>query len=224
MTEEMLKAAAAEAQQAITDGLPAPESCEHVFSPSFQKKMGRVVRRARHPGLYWLTRSAACVALAAALMGGAWLTLNAQARTALLGWVKKNDQMYTSYHFTEPDSGEGSVREYALAWIPEGYTEWDRIEVGGSTVVCYSNEEGNLLKFSFMSSSSGGNWFIETSNCTEQSIQVGDVSGDLYLANSPDESNTLVWTSSDGEAAFCLSGFLTPEELVELAEQVVPVD
>ena len=38
ISEEMLKKAAAEADQAIRDSLPAPAECEHEFSPSFQRK------------------------------------------------------------------------------------------------------------------------------------------------------------------------------------------
>ena len=41
ISEEMLKKAAAEADQAIRDSLPAPAECEHEFSPSFQRKMRR---------------------------------------------------------------------------------------------------------------------------------------------------------------------------------------
>ena len=39
ISDEMLKKATAEADQAIRDSLPAPAECEHEFSPSFQRKM-----------------------------------------------------------------------------------------------------------------------------------------------------------------------------------------
>ena len=39
ISEEMIKNAAAEADQAIRDSLPAPAECEHEFSPLFQRKM-----------------------------------------------------------------------------------------------------------------------------------------------------------------------------------------
>ena len=39
ISEEMIKNAATEADQAIRDSLPAPAECEHEFSPLFQRKM-----------------------------------------------------------------------------------------------------------------------------------------------------------------------------------------
>lgn len=38
ISEEMIKNAATEADQAIRDSLPAPAECEHEFSPLFQRK------------------------------------------------------------------------------------------------------------------------------------------------------------------------------------------
>ena len=37
ISEEMIKNAATEADQAIRDSLPAPAECEHEFSPLFQR-------------------------------------------------------------------------------------------------------------------------------------------------------------------------------------------
>ena len=53
---------------------------------------------------------------------------------------------------------------------------------------------------------------------------VGDVPADFYLSNSPDVSNTIVWTSPDGQMAFCLDGFFSKEELIDMAEHVRPCD
>lgn len=76
--------AAAEADQAIRDSLPAPAECEHEFSPSFQRKMRRTFRKAKHPVIYKLPKYAACFVLAVALASGTWLTVDAEARAAFL--------------------------------------------------------------------------------------------------------------------------------------------
>ena len=47
ISDETLKKATAEADQAIRDSLPAPAECEHEFSPSFQRKMRRTFRKAK---------------------------------------------------------------------------------------------------------------------------------------------------------------------------------
>lgn len=82
ISEEMIKNAATEADQAIRDSLPAPAECEHEFSPLFQRKMCQAFRMVKHPVIYKLPRYAACFVLAAALASGTWLTANAEARTA----------------------------------------------------------------------------------------------------------------------------------------------
>lgn len=220
ITEEMLKAAAAEADKAIQDSLPAPEACGHVFSRAIQKKIRRISARARHPVLYKLVRSAACVALVVLLIGSTWLTVDAAARTAFLSWVKETYTIFEAYHFAgEGAEGETAV-EYSLPWIPEGYEEVERFSFDGCTTVCYANEAGEMLKFSFISNSSGAYWFIDKANTTEQVVDVGGVRADFYRSNSPDAASAIVWMSPDGSAAFYLSGFLSEEELIQMAEQV----
>ena len=65
--EERLRAAAAEADQAVLNSLPAASECEHKFSKSFEKKMRRISRRAQHPILCRLPKQVACVFLIAVL-------------------------------------------------------------------------------------------------------------------------------------------------------------
>lgn len=231
---EMLKAAATEADRVIRESLPAPEECRHEFSRPFQKKMRRIFRKAKHPVLYKLVRSAACLALAVILTGGAWLTVDAEAREAFLRWVKGTYSTYAVYHFEGTDSGaqtsEGQTPEeqispeYSLTWIPDGYTEWATNTIGNCICETYVNESGELLKFNYQPSVDSSYWFIDTSTSTQQRVYVGDVPADFYLSNSPDVGSSIVWTSPDGETAFYLSGFFSKEELIDMAENVLPYD
>ena len=234
ITEEMLKAAAVEADQVILDSLPASEECEREFSNSFQKKIRRISRRANHPVLYKLAKSVACFVLAVILTGGVWLTVDAEAREAFIRWVKETSGTYSVYHFEGTDSetqtseGQSSEEEispeYSLAWIPDGYTEWATNTIGNCICETYVNESGELLNFNYEPSVDSPYWFIETSTSTQQRVYVGDVPADFYLSNSPDVSNTIVWTSPDGQMAFCLDGFFSKEELIDMAENVRPCD
>lgn len=220
----MLKAAAVEADQAIRDSLPTPEECGHEFSQSFQRRMRRLSRRARHPVFYKLVKSAACFILAVVLAGGTWLTVDAEARAAFVKWVKETTSTYSVYHFAGMDAGEQTSTEYALAWTPVGYAEQGQFRYDDGLVVYYADEDGLMLEFCYTRSTSSGYWFLETSNCTEQSTCVGDVPADFYRSNDPQVANALVWTSPDGQTAFYLSGFFSEEELVEMAECVVSYD
>ena len=187
ITEEMLKAAAVEADQVILDSLPAPEECEHEFSNSFQKKIRRISRRANHPVLYKLAKSVACFVLAVILTGGVWLTVDAEAREAFIRWVKETSGTYSVYHFEGTDSGtqtsEGQFSEeeispeYSLAWIPDGYTEWATNTIGNCICETYVNESGELLNFNYEPSVDSPYWFIETSTSTQQRVYRGRRSG-----------------------------------------------
>lgn len=230
ITEEILKAAAVEADQVILESLPAPEECEREFSHSFQKKIRRISHRANHPVFYKLAKNVACFVLAVILTGGVWLTVDAEAREALIRWVKEVYSTYAAYHFEgtsskEPTSETQISKEYTLAWIPDGYTELDRYDIGAGTTVCYIDEKDQMLTFIYVFNSSAAySLFLDTSNYTVQSTYVGDVPADFYLSNSPDVSSSIVWTSPDGETAFYLSGFFSKEELIDMAENVLPCD
>lgn len=112
ISEEMLKKAAAEADQAIRDSLPAPAECEHEFSPSFQKKMRRTFRKAKHPVIYKLPKYAACFVLTVALASGTWLTVDAEARAAFFAWVREQYAAFVEYRFIGEAPQENTIVEY----------------------------------------------------------------------------------------------------------------
>ena len=82
LTDEMLCTAAAEADSALCNSLLATMGQEHVFSARFERRMNRLLHRARHPVLYPLLQRAACFLLLVLLAGTTWLTVDVQARAA----------------------------------------------------------------------------------------------------------------------------------------------
>ena len=47
ISEERLRTAARAVSQAMIDSLPEPEDCHHDFSPEFERKMKKLLRRSR---------------------------------------------------------------------------------------------------------------------------------------------------------------------------------
>ena len=78
ITDEMLRIAAAEADQAIRESLPSPEDCDHQFSSEFERKMRHVIRRGRHPVVYKYMQRVACFLVAVTLISASWLTVDAR--------------------------------------------------------------------------------------------------------------------------------------------------
>ena len=63
ITDEMLAQAAAELADAINESLPSPSECTHQFSPRFEKKMKRLIRKSHHPIFYRTLRTVASIIL-----------------------------------------------------------------------------------------------------------------------------------------------------------------
>ena len=150
ISEEMLKKAAAEADQAIRDSLPAPAECEHEFSPSFQKKMRRTFRKAKHPVIYKLPKYAACFVLTVALASGTWLTVDAEARAAFFAWVREQYAAFVEYRFIGEAPQENTIVEYELTWLPEGFSFQKEQDLSNSTYLTYANDSGQRILFSYL--------------------------------------------------------------------------
>ena len=101
ITDEMLRAAAARSCEIYVAHLEKgfdPEK-KHEFSPEFLRKIERLKRRAKHPVFYKTTRRVASIALAILITGGAWITVDAEARAAFVGWVKEVYEEFFVYRF-----------------------------------------------------------------------------------------------------------------------------
>ena len=162
ISEEMLKKAAAEADQAIRDSLPAPAECEHEFSPLFQRKMRRTFRKAKHPVIYKLPKYAACFVLAVALVSGTWLTVDAEARAAFFAWVREQYEAFVEYRFIGEAPQENEIVDYELTWLPEGYSETESHILAGSSITIYKNESGRIIQFSYSQGGDATSLFVKS--------------------------------------------------------------
>lgn len=95
ITEEMLCAAAARSCEIYVSYLErgyTPEN-QHEFSLQFEKKIKKLKRKADHPVFYHATKRIASIVLAILITGGVWITVDAEARAAFVGWVKEVYEM-----------------------------------------------------------------------------------------------------------------------------------
>lgn len=225
ITEDALRRAAREADRALADSLPDPADCAHTFSPKFQRRMARLIRRHRHKGLYRGLRRAACVLLAILLGGTIFLSVNEEAQAAFYGWLREHvtgGQMYT--YQGEPVEESGVVR-YQLT-VPEGYQLEDAIEGNGFFEYRYVNEEGALLQFSYVYELEEGMRasFVDESKMKLQQATVRGNAADLYISIQEGGNNSLIWTERSTGVLMDLTGPLDKETLLALAETVAPVE
>lgn len=220
ISEEMLKKAAAEADQAIRDSLPAPAECEHEFSPSFQRKMRRTFRKAKHPVIYKLPKYAACFVLVVALASGTWLTVDAEARAAFFAWVREQYEAFVEYKFVGDAPQENEIVEFELAWLPEGYSETESLILAGSSITVYKNETGRIIQFSYSQGGDATSLFVKSNYSKIITIELESIVVEYYEAEEQSDANALAWMSEDGEIMFCITAFEPKEVLVKMAENV----
>lgn len=220
ITDEMLRIAAAEADQAIRESLPNPEDCGHQFSSRFEHKMRRVIRQERHPVAYKYVHRVACFLVAVTLAGASWLTVDAEARSAFFAWIRYQYQNYVEYRFDGTATDEEKATSFAPTWLPDGYEEMKVQSVGGTSSRIYSNGDGQMIHFMCSSGADATSLFLVSENMTTEKVIVGTQEADFYLDADPQNANVLVWQSEDRSILFCISASLPRDEMVKIAESI----
>lgn len=220
ITDEMLAKAAEEANRILVDDLPDEKECKHTFSSGFEKKMKRLVRRTEHPMRYQFLKTVAAILLISILGASAVLTISTEARERFLNWVKEQYFSLTSYSYEGDGEVQNELKKYRMEFIPEGYkffSESDEKLVYG---IAYANDKGQLLHLSCTHPEEGMSMYIDTQGSVKESGNVGRNAADIYIFEDGTKGNTIVWVDKEEKVMFCISGFVSKEELIQIAESV----
>lgn len=223
--EDALRRAAREADRALADSLPDPADCPHTFSPKFQRRMARLIRRHRHKGLYRGLRRAACVLLAVLLGGTVFLSTNAQAREAFFGWVREQVEGAQRYFHQGNVTSASEIVHYQID-IPEGYWLEDSLEAEGYFDYYYVNDDGDSIEFTYQyeTEAAGGELYVDDRETEKKQVMVCGTPGELYLSNEEEMSNTVIWMDQSTGALIDVTAFLDEDALLDLAETVTAVE
>lgn len=221
ITDERLRAAAEKSSNLylryMEEGYDAIRP--HEFSEPFERKIGKLKKRADHPYFYKMMHKVAVIILAVLIGGSAWLAVDTEARASFFGWVKEVYEELFIYHFEDGRTSNEGKNNYYLTWIPEGYTQILEDSVGNTSSVIYMNDEGEILKFYYASPPDETFWQIESTNTAVEKVTVAGCTADILISDDAAIGNTIVWMTADN-AGFFISGFFTAEDLVRLAESV----
>ena len=220
--KDKLSASAAKATMAIIDSLPAPGECSHEFTPRFQKKMQRTIRRAKHPIIYNIPRRVACFIIAAIIIGSTWLTVDADARTEIFAWIREKYEEFIEYRFVGKPSSEKEKTDYELTWLPDGYNEIDRLITEDGCTIIYSHDV-SLIQFVYSTGADADSLFIGDFNGEVQTIQIGEFIADFYQAQNNSQSSTVVWMSAQKDTLFSITTSLPKDIIIELCKSVQKV-
>lgn len=228
ITDEMLKEAAGELENAMLAQMPDPKECQHDFSPRFERKMKKLIYRANHPITASLGFRIAAVILAILLLGGSVLLASEDARAKLIGWVREEgpdgEVRYVDYSDIR---AEGVPTRFRLESDPEGYTLWRHHEgYRGESFSYIDDEETKLLHFIYkvIAKNSASCVSITTEGYIHKRVLINGSYADLTISKYSWDSSCIVWTGYDDMVVFSISGFLSEEELIYMAEHVVPVE
>lgn len=222
INDEALRTAATEADRVITESLPSAAACTHVFPPVFHKKMQRTIRRGNHPAIARLPKQIACFILSAVIIGGTWLTVDAEARAVFFAWVREVYEEFVAYRFVGSTVAENSHVRYELTWLPDGYTEIDRLITEDGCTIIYSHDV-SLIQFVYSTGADADSLFIGDFNGEVQTIQIGEFIADFYQAQNNSQSSTVVWMSAQKDTLFSITTSLPKDIIIELCKSVQKV-
>ena len=216
ITDETLRAAAEEVAMAMLNNIPKET---HSFSARFEKKMQRLLRRAKHPVFYQVMRYAAVIVLAVTVLFGAVFAVSPTVRAAVIGWVQSvfhEFYKYTSEETTPPDV------EYEY-YLPESFDDYSLLtavdEENGKTFV-YINANGEILQFSYLRGSDEESYFIETEGYTVYRDKVREYSATIFISKTTERENLIVWQDYDKNVLFTISAFADKDKLLDIAEEI----
>lgn len=224
ISEEALKRAALAADAALLKQMPSREECEHTFSPGFERKMKRLIKRTKHPVVYPLLQRAACVLLAAMLTGTVILVTVPQAQAAFFGWLKEIHDTYLVYRI--PQEAESTdQQDYRLTWVPEGYVEYDTLEMDDGFIIEYENShdptDDRLISFMYLyAEGSGALYAFSHDNVVYSQIEVNGILADLIVDPSGETGNAILWENPETHTLFSIDAYMEEDVLIKMAESV----
>ena len=196
------------------------DEMEPDYSPKFLQKMDMLHRKYRMQKV-WKTaaRCAAILLLTLAVFGGAVLTFSTNARAAFRNWFREITATGARYHFlNEPDD---DFREYyKIKDIPEGYELLNIIHGQAAHLLTYGRNNEVMLSFSYTPMDASC-IFVAIGDHSKE-CTVNGHPAEFYYDDKEGASSMLVWRDEETNVIFQLDGFLTMDEMISLAESVVP--
>jgi len=224
ISEERLRQAAGAAVLALADSLPAPEECQHEFSPDFERRMRKILRRGNHPTIYRGLRRVASILVVLVLSCSVWFVVNTEAREAVFGWISERVEGAYHYFFHGDGTSQKQVVRYVLSEIPEGYREKDVSETDAYTEITYVEAEtGRYLSFGWLHPSTETetpDLFFLTGDMERDPAQVNGRTAEFYRDDTGNMANVIVWRDEENDTLLYLSGYFNKGNLISLAENV----
>lgn len=225
MTDEMLRQVARNSSRMFVEALEEDYDPRAAYppSPAFRRKLRSLRRQAEHPWLHAAAQRAAALLLVCLLTGGTFLSVDAQARDALQGWLRTVVENSTFYRFTGEEN-QGDFPVCRLGWIPEGVVlerETDQPDRGVYRAYYVDPETGYGFVFYYQWMADGLAAGLSTENMIYQRTAVNGMPADYYESTLEGDSDLLMWFDEEHHLVFSINSRLDPEIIFQIAEGAV---
>ena len=223
ISDEMLRIAAEEYEEALLSSLPEDAGCDHAFSHGFERKMRRLCHRVKYASVYSTLRRAACAVVVLVLSASMLLLCNTEVRAAMFGWVKEVYKNITTYSFAGGADEEPVSRSYDFAQVPEGYAFLDRVETDGSSSIWYIHEDGSIILLVSAFGTDKNTFFLvpaEHDVYSQENIE--GTMMEFYLSPDPECNSVVLWTNDD-HVMFSINAICDKDTLIALAQSVYEI-
>lgn len=218
VTDKMLQQAAGEVALAMLNSLAAKDVEPHPFSPHFEKKMKKLINRVKHPIRYNALRSAAAVILIIFTLFGALMVFSPEVRANVVEYFKETFGGFVQY--TAIGNPENAEYDYHFAAVPEGYREFQTVDLKDGKSYLYVNDIGKILKFTYAYGARANTVFIKTESYAQVDGKVNGVTADIYITSNENEASVIVWKDPETGTLLCIHAHVGKDMLITMAESV----
>lgn len=244
ITDEMLSKAIRELDEEMMASLPDPKDCKHVFSPEFERKMQKLLNKAKYFVVYTTLKRVACIFIALLVSASMFLAVNPSARAAVVDWIQERFGEFYHYFFvgeevpeeTDADvtneiveptvlDGSGLTTEggsYCLGWVPDGYTLLNSVKSDNVNTVIYVSDSHQMLYFTYLLGSNSNSVYTGVGEYKQKFVSSANIYAEILLAIDEDDTNVITWLSDDGKIRFTISSYLGEADLIKMAQSVEP--
>lgn len=149
------------------------------------------------------------------------MTFSPSARAWVVHFFSQRFEDHSAFSFQGDGIDGPDDVLYRPTYLPAGYTQDRSQDDLPKDMAIYVNDQEQFLYFSYMAGNTAGTFAVDNEHSTEKLITIGkDCQAHLLETISPDYPSFLIWMDEEKGAAFLIDGYVSPEELIRVAESV----
>lgn len=214
------KMALREAAMKDFESVPKSESeIPYVFSPSFEKKMEKLLRNEKR--VFWrfvntAYKRAAVIILIIAMVFASALSIDA-IREPIFDFAVEVYETFRHYIFPKEENPKDIIEyEYRFTTVPEGFTEIEYINNINSVSRLFVNESGDCIQL-IQNLTEYSSFTIDNEKGVITQVFVNDKKVDIYES---DGATIAIWTDDGYLLTLFYEGSIGKEQMIELIKLI----